>query len=68
MRYLAAYDAQRRVDPKEYKALSAWQSDLWLAILTACQTPGLPIDDALMQAQLAAIWTKTSTTYHRLTQ
>lgn len=66
MRYLPTYEAQARIDAKAYKKLSTDAMCLWHAVLLACQTPGIPIDDPRMQAQLAAIWGKTSATYHAL--
>ena len=64
--YLATYEAQRRVVAHEYKALAAWQEALWHALLLACQSPGIPIDDPLMQAQLQDLWGTKSHTYRRL--
>lgn len=66
MRYLAPYEAQARVDLKEYTKLLVWQERLWMSMLLACQSPGLPIDDPRFQAQLAGVWGAQSVTYHRL--
>lgn len=65
-RILPTYEAQRRVDVREWRALSPWQGQLWTMILVACMTPGIPIDDELMQVQLQAIWGATSVTFQRL--
>jgi len=64
--YLQTHEAQRRVDPTEYLHLSAERQRYWTAILVACQSPGIPIQDSTMLQQLAAIWKPTSVTYQRL--
>mgnify|MGYP001558377271 CR=1 FL=1 len=66
MRILPVYEAQRRVIAAQFFALTATRQHCWLAIMMACATPGIPIDDPEMQAQLAAIWGVTSMTYQRL--
>ncbi len=66
MRYLPTYEAQTRIDVKAYLKLSTDAMCLWHAILLACQTPGIPVEDARMRAQLAAIWGATSPTYQAL--
>ena len=64
--YLPTHEAQRRVIAAEYLNLSAEKQRYWTAILVACQTPGIPVADSEMQAQLASIWKSTSATYQRL--
>lgn len=64
--YLQTHEAQRRVDPAEYLKLSQDQQRYWLTLLVACQSPGIPIQDPLLQQQLASIWKTTSVTYRRL--
>ena len=66
MRYLATYEAQARVEPKDYEKLLVWQRQFWMMLLLACQSPGLPIDDPRIQAQLVVVWGKKSVTYQRL--
>ena len=66
MTYLATHEAQRRVVATEYLALSVEKQRYWDTILLACQSPGIPVTDPWMQAQLAAIWKVTSQTYGRL--
>ena len=65
-RILPTYEAQRRIVVSEWRQLSTWQSQLWQTMLLACLTPGMPIDDPLMQAQLRAIWGASSLTLQRL--
>ena len=64
--YLPTHEAQRRVLASEYLNLPAEKQRYWLAILVACQTPGIPVADPEMQVQLASIWKATSPTYQRL--
>lgn len=66
MRYLPTHEAQGRVLVAEYKKLEPWQERLWLILLTACSTPGLPVEDGRVQQQLAAIWGRGSATYRHL--
>ena len=66
MMYLATHEAQRRVDPGEYLALSVEKQRYWDTILLACQSPGIPITDPGMRSQLIAIWKVTSKTYRQL--
>lgn len=66
MRYLPTHEAQRRVLAVEYLAMAAEKQRYWDTILLACQSPGIPIDDPEMRAQLAAIWRAPSQTYQRL--
>lgn len=65
MRFLSTWEAQRRVIPAEWKGLTEAQRSLWIAVMTACISPGIPVDDADMQAQLQYIWGGEQT-YHRL--
>lgn len=64
---LPTYEAQRRVVVSEFRALNPTQQALWQAVLIACMTPGIPVADADMRAQLAFIWGASSSTYARLT-
>ena len=64
--HLPTHEAQRRVDPGEYLKLKPEAQGYWLAILVACQSPGIPVQDPQMQQQLEAIWQRTSRTYQRL--
>ena len=64
--YLPTHEAQRLVLATDYLNLPAEKQRYWTAILVACQTPGIPIQDLEMQAQLASIWKVTSGTYQRL--
>lgn len=63
---LPTHEAQRRIDVREWRALEPWQRDLWLLVLVACQSPGIPVDDRHMQHQLRDIWGRESHTYERL--
>lgn len=65
-RVLATYEAQRRVLASEYLRLPTEKQHYWLTMLVACQTPGIPIDDPLIRAQLRAIWGEMSQTYASL--
>lgn len=65
MRFLSTWEAQRRVIPAEWNTLTDAQRSLWTALVTACASPGIPVDDADMQAQLSYIWSGGQT-YHRL--
>ena len=64
--YLPTHEAQRRVLATDYLNLPTEKQRYWIAILVACQTPGIPVQDPEMQAQLASIWKATSPTYQRL--
>lgn len=66
MRYLPTHEAQARVLLAEYKKLEPWQERLWFVLLTACGTPGLPVEDPRIQQQCAAIWGRNSSTYRHL--
>lgn len=56
MRFLPTWEAQRRVVSTDWASLDAPRQALWLAILTACASPGIPIDDTDLRAQLHYIW------------
>lgn len=66
-KYLATYQAQTLVKPEEWGTRNQDQQRLWLAILLACASPGIPITDPFVVSQLGWIWgTKNSVTYTRL--
>lgn len=65
--YLATYRAQTLVNPAEWETRTEGQQRLWLALLTACVSPGIPIDHPLIRAQLGYIWGgESSATYQQL--
>ena len=66
-RYLPTYRAQALVIPAEWATRSLSQQALWLALLTACATPGIPLGLPVIRAQLAYIWDgDSSATYQQL--
>lgn len=54
--FLAPYRAQALVNPAEWSTRDLSQQSLWLALLTACVSPGIPLGDPVIRAQLAYIW------------
>jgi len=70
MRFLRTWEAQRRILPADWDIIDMARRDLWMAILTACATPGIPVDDIEMLSQLQYIWFTQKKgilpTYHRL--
>ena len=66
-KYLATYQAQTLVKPEEWGTRTQDQQHLWVALLTACASPGIPMTDPLVIAQVGWIWgTRNSVTYTRL--
>lgn len=70
MRFLRTWEAQQQVIPDDWAAIDMVRRELWMAILVACATPGIPLDDAGMLSQLQYIWFTQKKgllpTYHRL--
>ena len=66
MRIEATWIVQRAVVAQEYQRLAPWQTALWLALLTACVTPGMPLDDGRIKAQVQAVWGTGTQTWRNL--
>ncbi len=70
MRFLRTWEAQRRVIPTDWASIDTARREFWMALLIACATPGIPIDDTDLRSQLQYIWFTQKNgilpTYHRL--
>ncbi len=66
MRFLGTHQAQSCVIAAEWAVLDPGKQRLWLALMMACASPGIPVDVPAIRGQMGYIWGAESTTYQTL--